>query len=294
MINIFLSILPPFLIILIGYILGKVFPYDIKIVSRISLWLMGSILSFTFINDYPPTLSQLKLYGSGIILLFFIFYFISLFFKNDKTLVFINSVYINTGYLGYPILFSIWGESAISYGVIYSTINMLLASIFLPLMIGERINLKNIFKLPYIYVIVFAYILAKFNINYHSLPKPLLQTLLMLKESAIPLLLIFVGLSLSKIRFKESKITPVIFSSILRLLIYPLFSLLFVIITKMDKEAAKVFILESAMPTAINSVILVDTLTGNSSKISLTVAVTTIVSSLTIPIWTLLINYTLN
>ncbi|MBB6061620.1 hypothetical protein HNP65_000042 [Thermosipho japonicus] len=290
MINAFLTILPPFLIIMLGYIFGKIFPYDIKIVSKISLWIMASVLSFTFINDYPPKLSYLKSYGLGILFLFVLFYILSFAFKKDRFLILTNSIYINTGYLGYPILYSIWGEKAMSYGVIYSVINMLVASIVLPSFIGEKINFKNILKLPYLYVIIFAYLLSIFGISYKELPFPLLETINMLKSSAIPFLLIFTGLSLSRIKIESVNFNTVIFSPIIRLILYPAFALIFVFLLKMDNEFARVFVLESAMPTAINSVILIDAITGDSSKISLTVAITTLLSAFTIPIWIIVLE----
>jgi hypothetical protein len=290
MINAFLTILPPFLIIIVGYIFGRIFPYDIKIISKISLWIMASVLSFTFINDYPPKLSYLKSYGLGILFLFILFYILSFAFKKDRFLILTNSIYINTGYLGYPILYSIWGEQAMSYGVIYSVINMLVASIVLPSFIGEKINFKNILKLPYLYVITFAYLLSIFGISYKQLPVPFLETINMLKNSAIPFLLIFTGLSLSKIKIKSVNFYTVIFSTIIRLILYPVFALIFVCFSKMDNEFARVFVLESAMPTAINSVILIDAITGDASKISLTVAITTLLSAFTIPVWIIVLE----
>ncbi|WP_233119547.1 AEC family transporter [Thermosipho affectus] len=251
---------------------------------------MANTLTFTFINDYPPSLSQLKTYGSGIIILFIIFYFISLPFKENKSLLFTNSVYINTGYLGYPILLSVWGEKALSYGVIYSVINMILGSIFVPMFLDKKISLKNTFKLPYIYVIILAYILSLLGINYRNFPKPILETILLLKNAAIPVLLLFVGLSLSKITIKKINHKLLLSTTLIRLFIYPFFALIYVIIFHMEKNLGKVFILESAMPTAINSVILIDALTGDSSDISLTVAITTLFSAFTIPVWVFLIE----
>ncbi|MBT1247846.1 MULTISPECIES: AEC family transporter [unclassified Thermosipho (in: thermotogales)] len=284
------NILPPFVIILIGFLFGKIFPFDIKILSKISLWIMANTLTFTFINDYPPSLSQLKTYGSGIIILFIIFYFISLPFKENKSLLFTNSVYINTGYLGYPILLSVWGEKALSYGVIYSVINMILGSIFVPMFLDKKISLKNTFKLPYIYVIILAYILSLLGINYRNFPKPILETILLLKNAAIPVLLLFVGLSLSKITINKINHKLLLSTTLIRLFIYPFFALIYVIIFHMEKNLGKVFILESAMPTAINSVILIDALTGDSSDISFTVAITTLFSAFTIPVWVFLIE----
>ncbi|MBO8160209.1 MAG: AEC family transporter [Thermosipho sp. (in: Bacteria)] len=290
MIDVFLNILPPFILIFVGFILGKLFPYDLKIVSKIALWLMATVIAFTFINDYPPAISNLKDYGLGILIIFFISLIISRFFTKNKDVLLVSGAYVNSGYLGYPILFSLWGEKAMSYGVIYAAMNTIIATTLLPIFIGEKISLKNILKLPYIYTIVSAYILGIYGISYKMLPSPILEPILMIKNSAIPFLLLFVGLSLSKIQLKKTSIKSMIFSTILRLLIIPIFSLLFVNMYKLDPELSKVFVLESAMPVAINSVLLIDALNGDTSLTSLSVFTTTSLSIFTIPFWAFLLE----
>ncbi|SHH22501.1 AEC family transporter [Thermosipho atlanticus] len=290
MFDVFNSILPPFLIILIGFIYGKIFPFDLKIISRIALWLMATVIAFTFINDYPPSFSNLKNYGIGILLIFLVSLIISRFSKNNKDVILTSGIYVNSGYLGYPILFSLWGEKAMSYGVVYSVMNIIIASIILPIFIGVKVNIKNVLKLPYVYTIIIAYILGINGINYKMLPNLFLETILMIKNSAIPFLLLFVGLSLSKIKLEKSSLMAVSFSTILRLLIIPAFSLTYVYFYKMDFELSKVFVLESAMPVAVNSVLLIDNLGGNTSLTSLSVFVTTILSIFTIPIWAYILD----
>ncbi|MBO8140153.1 MAG: AEC family transporter [Thermosipho sp. (in: Bacteria)] len=290
MIESFTNILPPFLLILIGYIFGRIFPFDIKIVSKISLWLLATTVAFTFINDYPPSLINLKDYGIGVLLVFLISFLFSRFSKTNRDVILTSGTYVNSGYLGYPILFSLWGEKAMSYGVIYAALNTIVASIFLPIFIGEKVNVKNVLKLPYIYTILAAYILGINGISYKMLPKPLFETVLMIKNSAIPFLLLFVGLSLSRIKFEKSSLKDALYSTVLRLVIVPVFSLVFIFIYNMDSELSKVFVLESSMPTAVNSVLLIDALNGNTSLISFTVFTTTLLSVITIPIWAFLLE----
>jgi len=177
-----------------------------------------------------------------------------------------------------------------SYGVIYAALNTVIASLLLPIFIGEKVNVKNVLKLPYIYTILTAYILGINGISYKMLPKPLFETVLMIKNSAIPFLLLFVGLSLSRIKFDKSSLKDAFYSTLLRLIIIPVFSLVFVLIYKMNPELSKVFVLESSMPTAVNSVLLIDALSGNTSLISFTVFSTTLLSVLTIPIWAFVLN----
>ncbi|MDN5325138.1 MAG: malate permease [Thermosipho sp. (in: thermotogales)] len=290
MLNTFSNILPPFFLILIGYVFGKIFPFDIKIVSKISLWLLATTIAFTFINDYPPSLANLKDYGIGILIVFFISYLFSRFSKTNREVILTSGTYVNSGYLGYPILFSLWGEKAMSFGVIYAALNTIVASLFLPIFIGDKVNFKNIFKLPYIYVITIAYVLGINGISYKMLPNPIFETIVMIKNSAIPILLLFVGLSLSRIKFEKSSFKDAFYSTILRLIVIPIFSLIFVYFYKMDSELSKVFVLESSMPTAVNSVLLIDALNGNTSLISFTVLTTTLFSIITIPIWAMILD----
>ncbi|ACM22422.1 Auxin Efflux Carrier [Thermotoga neapolitana DSM 4359] len=286
----FSSIIPSFLIILIGYAVGKVFSDEVVgLASKVAIWVMVPTVTFTFINKYTPGFSELRDFGLGIIVIFLFFYLYSSFFKHRRGVVLVTAVTSNAGYLGYPILMSLWGEQALALGVVYALLIVLMYTI-LPAFLGERFNLKNLFKLPYIYALPAGFITGKLGLHYEDLPSYLLSAINMLKQAAIPYLLLYVGLSVSRVKM-DKRVTGlgglIIFN---KLFLSPLIALLFVMIYKLDGLSGKVFILETAMPTAINSVVIVSALGGDSKTVGLGVTLTTFFAIFTLPIWAVLLE----
>lgn len=81
----FSAIIPSFLIILIGYTLGKVFSEEtMGLASKVAIWVMVPTVTFTFINEYTPSFSTLGEFGLGVAIIFVIFYLYSRLFKEKK------------------------------------------------------------------------------------------------------------------------------------------------------------------------------------------------------------------
>lgn len=158
----FSAIIPSFLIILIGYTVGKIFSEEtMGLASKVAIWVMVPTVTFTFINEYTPSFSTLGEFGLGVAIIFVIFYLYSRLFKEKKEVIHVTAVTANVGYLGYPILLSLWGEEALSLGVVYATLNIIMFSAVLPMFLGEKVNVKNLFKLPYVYALVAGFLTGK-------------------------------------------------------------------------------------------------------------------------------------
>lgn len=281
----FNAVLPSFVMIFVGYIYGRIFKdKDINIVNDIATWLMAPLVTFTFTNDYVPSIDVLLKFGGGFAILFVVSFLISRLHKKDRELFFTGNVYVNSGYLGYPVLLALWGEQALALGVVYSFVNVLFGSTFLPAMIRGRFEWKNVLKLPFVYAIAAGWILGLMGISYKALPTGILTGFSWLRDMAIPFLLLQVGLSISKISFDKSDLTHYLILCAERLVLIPLIMVAFALILKPFE--AKVFILESAMPIGVNSVVVINTFKKEDTpKAGVTVALSTLLSLFTLPIW---------
>ncbi len=281
----FNAVLPSFVMIFVGYIYGRIFKdKDINIVNDIATWLMAPLVTFTFTNDYVPSIDVLLKFGGGFAILFVVSFLISRLHKKDRELFFTGNVYVNSGYLGYPVLLALWGEQALALGVVYSFVNVLFGSTFLPAMIRGRFEWKNVVKLPFIYAIAAGWILGLMGISYKALPTGILTGFNWLKDMAIPFLLLQVGLSISKISFEKSDLAHYLILCAERLVLIPLIMVAFSLILKPFE--AKVFILESAMPIGVNSVVVINTFKKEDTpKAGVTVALSTLLSLFTLPMW---------
>ncbi|ABQ46519.1 Auxin Efflux Carrier [Thermotoga petrophila RKU-1] len=287
----FSAIIPSFLIILIGYTLGKVFSEEtMGLASKVAIWVMVPTVTFTFINEYTPSFSTLGEFGLGVAIIFVIFYLYSRLFKEKKEVIHVTAVTANVGYLGYPILLSLWGEEALSLGVVYATLNIIMFSAVLPMFLGEKVNIKNLFRLPYVYALIAGFLTGKLGWSFRELPEWLVNAILMLKQSAIPYLLLYVGLSVSKLKLGRhlSKIGGIIVVN--KLFLAPLIALVFALIYGLEGLTAKVFVLETAMPAAVNAVVLTSALDGDSETVGYGVTLTTFFAIFTLPVWAVILE----
>ncbi|WP_448374663.1 AEC family transporter [Fervidobacterium sp.] len=285
----FNAVLPSFVMMFIGYIYGKIFKDDISIFNKIATWLMAPVVTFAFMNDYVPSTSILIRYGIGFSVMFLLSFGFSKFHKQDREILFTGNVYVNSGYLGYPVLLALWGEEALALGVVYSFINVFFGSTFLPALIRGKFELKNILRLPFLYAIVLGWGLGLIGVSYKQLPVGLLTAFNWLRDMAIPFLLLQVGLGISKIELKVSSIKDYAQISFERLVLIPI--LMFPIGFLFSPMEAKAFLLECAMPIGVNSVVVIGAFKRELvPKAGMTVAITTLFSLLTLPVWAYVIE----
>ncbi|MFN3327295.1 MAG: AEC family transporter [Fervidobacterium pennivorans] len=283
------AVLPSFIMMFVGYIYGKLFREDITLFNKIATWLMAPIVTFAFMNDYIPTAGVLLRYGMGFSVMFAISFLISRLHKEDREIFFTGNVYVNSGYLGYPVLMALWGERALALGVVYSFVNVFVGSTLLPALIRGKLELKNILKLPFLYAIILGWGFGIAGISYKQLPAGVLTAFNWLKEMAIPFLLLQVGLGISRIKFETSSIKGYSFVVVERLLLIPL--MLLPIAFFFEPLEAKVFLLECAMPIGVNSVVVIGAFKKELvPKAGMTVALTTLFSLVTLPFWAYVIE----
>ncbi|MGC9771177.1 hypothetical protein SAMN04488510_11654 [Fervidobacterium changbaicum] len=285
----FNAVVPSFIMMFVGYMYGKLFKDDITLFNKIATWLMAPVVTFAFMNDYIPTTGVLLRYGLGFSVMFILSFLLSILHREEREIFFTGNVYVNSGYLGYPVLLALWGEEALALGVVYSFINVFFGSTFLPALIRGKFELKNVLKLPFLYAIILGWGLGMAGISYKQLPVGVLTAFNWLREMAIPFLLLQVGLGISRINFETSTIKDYVFIVLERLLLVPL--VLLPIALLFEPLEAKVFLLECAMPIGVNSVVVIGAFKKELvSKAGMTVAITTLFSLITLPLWAYVIE----
>ncbi|MFN3691695.1 MAG: AEC family transporter [Fervidobacterium sp.] len=286
----FNAVLPSFVMIFVGFIYGKIFSKDdAELFNKIATWLMAPLITFTFINDYLPNFEVLFRYLLGFSFLFLVSFLLSKFHRKHREVFFTGNVYVNSGYLGYPVLMALWGERALALGVVYSFVNVLFGSTMLPSLISGKVQLKNALKLPFVYAIFLGWLLGILGISYKETPEGILIAFNWIKDMSIPFLLLQVGISISRIELEWSDVKDYAILSFERLILIPLIMLLFTLF--LPSFEAKVFILESAMPVGVNSIVVINAFKREETpKAGVTVALTTLLSLLTLPIWAVILD----
>lgn len=295
MVNIILSsVFPVALVILMGYIANKTLKLDQSTLSQISVYILAPALvidSFYRTNISIEEAIRLLL---GYVLTTSIIYglvlIISNFFKvstdDDKSL-FAISLCPNNGNMGLSIIAFSLGEGGLERAVMYMIFSSIVLFGILPVMLkGDNLSvtLKSLWKLPLIWSMFIGISLYFTNI---TLPFNIGKSVEWLGISSIPIALIILGIQLSKTKF-EFGVTE-FYATIGRLAIAPLIAYGIGIMVGLEGLDLKVLTLQTAMPTAVNAVIMVKEFGGNTTMVARTIIISTLLSFATLPflIWLL-------
>jgi len=273
----FSSIMPVFAIFLTGFAFGKIFKKNAEMLSKLAFWLFGTVLVFTYVTEHVPKLEHLWKYflGTFIVTLLIIFFYWVLGKIRGKsyTLWAYTNAFSNTGYIGYPVLEYSIGPHAIPLAVIMASTNMvMLPTIGMSLLSSEKNGvlknaLKNMLKVPWLYAFIISWIIGALGFNWREdLPLPMFSFVEMLNRSAIPVILLVVGINLSKIPLKLSQLKQIMPASILKLMLPPAIALVVGKLIGMEGLVYQVFVLEIAMPTAANTAIMAEGISDGEKK----------------------------
>lgn len=259
-------ILVPALMIVVGILLkrfGVLVDKDgntlAKIVLNISLpSLIFTSIAHSTISGEIAYMPIIALGLSGICMV--IAYIYSKLRSYDKvktwTLIILLSL-INTGFMGYPIVMGVFGNNGFLYAVFYDFSTSILMVIFgtvLSTLFGG--NKKEVIKRALTFVPLWAVVFGViFNMFHITLSFVIDNSLNYFGASTIPLIMLSVGLKINFENFRSSA-SDMLFITLSRLLLAPV--ILYVILMQLGVTGYlfSVSILQSAMPTAMNSLVL--------------------------------------
>ncbi len=284
------AILPLMLLIFLGYVIGKLYKGDVVVFSKVTLWLFANVLTFSFVNSHPPKAKDIMLYATAFFVMFtynIVVFKVFLRKHEMSNVYFLTSIFGNTGYLGYPVLGLAIGEEAISYGVIYSVVAMIIVNTFGIALMTRSIknSVKNLIKLPFVYAVTLGLILGYSGIVWTNFPTPIYKTIKMLNDAAIPVITVFLGVMISKIQFERKNLYTILFASLHKILIIPTIALFAAKLIGMRGLFYSVFVIESAMPTAMNASVIASALNEKPEVVSSEIALSTILSAITLTFW---------
>lgn len=287
-------ILVPAVMILLGILLKKLGVLVEKDGNTlVKIVLDVSLPSLIFINVSSSVINGEMLFmpiiafGLSIICIFIAYIYSKLrgYGKIKTWTIIILLSMINTGFIGYPVVLGVFGNAGFLYAVFYDFSTSILLVIFgmiLTSLFGG--NKKKVIKNSLTFVPLWAVIIGViFNVLHIGLPYVLESSLNYLGASTIPLIMLSVGL---KIRFEnfKSSVSDTLFITVSRLLLSPI--ILYTILTQFGFTGflLNVSVLQSAMPTAMNSLVLAITYDLDMNITNSVIVLTTICSVVTLPL----------
>ncbi len=291
----FNSVLPVFIVIGIGYIFGKFYPEAKKFVGKLSLWVFATVLTLTYVNDHPVTLSvftaafsiqALSMLISAIIIALILH---KEGYDNYKWSI-MGGTFSNCGYIAYPIVKIAYGDQGLAYAVVFSVAFQIIMNTYGVFTASSKKNelkegLIGIFKIPTLYALVVALILNYYHIKLNTMPPSIYQSIVFFKNASLTMLLIFIGMELSGIKFEKEDYIDISVASFSKIILVPLSALILVKLFGIQGLLAKIIVVESAMPTAMNTSIITKEFDGNIKLVSSVIFITTLIFPFFLWIW---------
>jgi len=251
-----------FLIILIGYLARKFIKFDEKTIASILLYITGPALAFVSLYKQEFVLSELvniSIISIVIVLISaVIMKAILVLLKERENGMVLPAAFMNSGYLGYPVSLFAFGELGLMKAIIFDSVETIVhftLGVFIVQKASsrKREKLKEVFKLPFIYVIPLAVIL-----NYLAFPIPagITTPLDLLGKATIPLALIALGARLTSIKVNLHILKTPIAALFVRFILGFAIAYALVSVIPLSDLSRKVILLLAVMPPAVNSYVL--------------------------------------
>jgi predicted permease len=273
-----------------GFLVGKLLHIEPRPFSRILFYLFSPLLVFSLLLnshlEFDQTILTVAFSAAITFLLLGLGYVLGRLLRLERSLVLavmLTASMANTGNYGLPLISFAFGEQALAYGTLYFVTN----SIFynsLGVLVASlgRVKLKaallGLFRVPAMYMIPLAILMNSLEV---SLPLPLSRTIDLAAGATIPLMLVLLGLELTRVRWSHS-FKAVGLSVGLRLLVSPLIGLFLAVPFGLQGPARQGNVLETGMPAAVITTVLASEYDLEPELVTAIVFVGTILSPLTL------------
>jgi len=282
--TVFQIVAPVFILAAIGFTWVKIgWSYEIEFVTRLAMTLSVPALIFVALmkaNISADTLSNLFL-SSLIAYLFLalIFWITGKIFKLNMATYWAPLIFGNTGNLGLPLAMFAFGEVGLGYAVVVFAV-MAIGSFSIGVwMVSGGGSINKVFKEPMVWATLLG---ALFLIQGWQTPKWATNTLELLGQMAIPLMLITLGVALA--RLKINLISRAIILSILKLCVSVGVAWIIGIYFELNDIAFAVLVMQIATPVAVTSYLLAQKYGANANEVAGLVIASTALSVFALPV----------
>jgi hypothetical protein len=283
------AILPVGLIILIGFVVGRTLSLQHQTISQLILFVLSPALVIDSL--YRTTLSLQNSIGllMGFALTSLVIFClvqliskIANFSSSFNKALTASAVLSNNGNMGLPVVAFALGESGLERAIIYMIGSSILLFGVGPAMLQGKGAIQGIeltLKLPLVWSILIGLSLRIFSIQF---PFEVDRGIQNLGAAAIPIALILLGMQLSNTKFQLKQKEAL--SLIIRLFFAPTIAYFIGKSLNLELLSLQVLVLQSAMPTAVNSLVLVTEFGGDRDFVARVIVTSTLMSFISLPL----------
>ncbi len=293
MVALFSAILSVSLMIGLGAIAGRTLSLDVKSLSQLGIYVLAPALVADSLYRSTLSISSAMSLVIGFTLISVILYGIIELLGHGLKLpaltrksLLVTTLLSNNGNLGLPLIAFTLGDQGLERAVVYMLASsVLLFCIFPSLLAGHsfRSGLQLTLKLPVIWAMILGLTLRLFHLK---LPLRLDDAIAQLGQATIPIALIVLGIQLAQTRLGVGRYEMV--ATVLRLGLAPVIAYGVGKAMHLTDLDFQVLVLQTAMPAAVSTIVLVTEFGGDPFKVARTIMATTLVSLLTLPLFLLL------
>ena len=294
--NVLPAVVPVFLIVTLGYMIGRKTDYDLSFATDITVYFTLPILIFSALAnkwDTPFLGREFLITGIGTVVIIlgtgvFVALYLWMTDRQDQKILYPTVMFINAGNLALSLDYFAFGYDGFLRGVLFQVVNTSLMYTLGVFMVGRHLSLKSILKMPFMYASIAGILVWVFHIQ---LPEFVLRGTEFLGNAALPVLVLMLGYSLKNIDF--SNIGMALSGGAIRIFGGLAVSSLFVFIivsfgfignSPGDLLTLKVLILNGSMPAALGIYLIAQKYNQQPELVSPTVFASTLIGLATIPI----------
>ena len=249
--------------------------------------LVVSSFIFDMDDELKNNIIKCFIYSPIVFIITILISYIALFpIKSDKKIIMqFANVFSNCGFIGFPIIYSIFEGEGVIYASIFNmffTIALWTYGIILFNGNIDKKDFKKVFLNPSIIAVIIGLIIMIFNI---SIPEVLYSTLDLVGGVTSPLSMIIIGVILGSSNILNYlKDYTIYYSSILKLIVLPIILIMISKIINDNSIVTKTLIIITAMPAAAMTSILAEKFDKEKEYSAVIIFITTLFSLITFPL----------
>lgn len=284
------NILPILLLGAAGFALGKLLHVESRTIGRVVFYVFSPVLIFDLLIqnrlDFSEALSVIVLTVCMISSMGLVTYLLGSLFKLERSAliaILVTTMFANTGNYGLPLVSFAFGEKALSYaGIYFVTTTFLFYTLGVFIASLGHMDLKDaalgLFRIPTMYAVLLAIVIIALKIE---IPGPIDRAVQLAASGTIPLMLILLGVELTRVEFSGS-LRAMQLSVGLRLLVAPLIALLLTSLFGINGFARQGSVTQASMPSMVSSTVLATEYNLDSRLVTAIVFISTLLSPLTL------------
>jgi len=284
------NLLPILLIAATGYILGKTLTVDSRTIGRIVFYIFSPLLVFNLMVtsqlNFGQAITTVEFTAAVIAIMGVLAFIFGKIFQLERPqllAVILTVAFGNTGNYGLPLVKFAFGDEALAVAsifyvtttILFNTVGVIIASL------GHS-DLKSailgVFKLPIVYGVILALLVKATGFQ---IPVSLSRTIEIAANGAIPLMIVLLGLELTKIEWSHS-FRALGVGVLTKLILGPIVGLLLASLFGLQGHSHQGSVIEAAMPAAVANTVIATEYKLEPSLVTAIVFLGTILSPLTL------------